>query len=146
MPVIRIDDDVYRAIQLRAVPLEDTVNSAMRKILGLDNLPTSRKVRPAENSQLTAQREFYLPVLGVLRTLGGKARLADIYRLVGAELEDRLKPGDYAKVSGGELRWRNALRFVRLQLQRQGLLKSTSPRGYWELTEQGRMYVEGASK
>jgi hypothetical protein len=36
MPVIRIDDQVWREIQKRAEPLVDNENSVLRKVFGLD--------------------------------------------------------------------------------------------------------------
>ena len=36
MPVITIDDDVWRELQSRAVPLIDTPNTVLRRILGLN--------------------------------------------------------------------------------------------------------------
>jgi hypothetical protein len=45
---------------------------------------------------------------------------------------------DYQKVpSGGDIRWRNTACFVRSHLVKRGLLKSDSPHGIWEITEQG---------
>jgi hypothetical protein len=53
MPVIRVDDDVFGALQKRAVPLVDTPNSILRRVLGLDRSGkrdgrTSTARRPAE--------------------------------------------------------------------------------------------------
>lgn len=36
MPTIRIDDDVYSWLKSQAIPFEDTPNSVLRKIAGLD--------------------------------------------------------------------------------------------------------------
>lgn len=36
MPVIRIDDAVWRELQMRAVGLKDTPNSALRRVLKID--------------------------------------------------------------------------------------------------------------
>jgi hypothetical protein len=35
MPVIRVDDEVWKELQRRAVPLVDTPNSVLRRMLGL---------------------------------------------------------------------------------------------------------------
>ena len=36
MPVIRIDDEVWKELQKRAIPLIDTPNSVLRKLLGME--------------------------------------------------------------------------------------------------------------
>jgi hypothetical protein len=36
-PTIRIDDDVYRWLQSRAIPFEDNPNSVLRRLAGLDD-------------------------------------------------------------------------------------------------------------
>jgi len=58
-------------------------------------------------------------------------------------LADRFTPGDLETVGSGDLRWRNRVQFVRLKLVRDGALAKDSPRGVWELTDQGRARLNG---
>lgn len=46
MPVIRVDDEVWKELQRRAEPLVDTPNSVLRKLLGLteDKVSNEEKV------------------------------------------------------------------------------------------------------
>ena len=43
MPVIRIDDDVFQALQSGAKPFVDTPNSVLRRLLGIDVLEEGRR-------------------------------------------------------------------------------------------------------
>jgi hypothetical protein len=47
-------------------------------------------------------------------------------------------PADYEKLASGDIRWRNRAQFVRLRLIERGDMKKDSPRGLWEITDQGR--------
>lgn len=58
MPTIRIDDEVWQALQKKAIPLEDTPNAVLRRLLRLG--PT--------------RRDF--PRAGTL-----KAKAAELYRM-----------------------------------------------------------------
>jgi len=48
MPVIRVDDEVWKELQRRAEPLVDTPNSVLRKILGLTEDKVSNEDRVIE--------------------------------------------------------------------------------------------------
>ena len=62
MPVIRVDDDVWRELQRRAVPLVDTPNSVLRKILGLteDKVNSNERVIEIELSDLHSPEKWAL--------------------------------------------------------------------------------------
>jgi hypothetical protein len=49
----------------------------------------------------------------------------------------QFKPGDFESVSTGEVRWRNAARWERNEMAKEGLIKRTTRWGYWELTDTG---------
>lgn len=61
---------------------------------------------------------------------------------MGERLVDRLTAKDREKLDSGDLRWRNRVQFTRLTPKERGLLKSDSPRGVWELTDEGRKVAE----
>jgi hypothetical protein len=62
MPVIRVDDEVWKELQKRAEPLVDTPNSVLRRILGLigDNGNNEEKVIEIEPSTLYSPRKWAL--------------------------------------------------------------------------------------
>jgi hypothetical protein len=53
---------------------------------------------------------------------------------------------DRQQLSSGDVRWRNRAQFVRLRLVEQGDMVKDSPRGVWEISEQGqrRLAAEAA--
>ena len=62
MPVIRVDDEVWKELQRRAEPLVDTPNSVLRKILRLtgDKVGNEEKVIEIEPSTLYSPRKWAL--------------------------------------------------------------------------------------
>lgn len=60
MPTIRIDDDVYSWLKSQAIPFEDTPNSVLRRLAGLDTnkgaIIKSTKEKREENQMTTAMR------------------------------------------------------------------------------------------
>jgi hypothetical protein len=50
----------------------------------------------------------------------------------------RLSKGDHACFSSGDPRWWSAVCWLRIDLIEEGLMKSNSPRGIWEISEQGK--------
>ena len=62
MPVIRVDDEVWKELQRRAEPLVDTPNSVLRKILGFtgDKVSNEEKVIEIEPSNLYSLRRWAL--------------------------------------------------------------------------------------
>ncbi len=143
MPTIRIDDEVWEKLKKLAVPFEDTPNTVLRRLLSIDGQAT-RKQR-SRTTDITAHREFRRPILEALAELGGEGRVTEVLDRVGKRMKEILRPGDYENVSGGEIRWRNAARFERENMKGEGLLKSDSPRGYWQITENGRNYLRKTS-
>jgi hypothetical protein len=57
---------------------------------------------------------------------------------VERRMASRLLEGDRAAVSTGEVRWRNATRWERMQMAKEGLIKKGTRAGWWELTDAGK--------
>ena len=71
-PTVRIDDQVYEALQKRAVPFVDSPNDVLRRLLGLDQTPDDRmngsahKLNRQDRVQLVVDKlvdQGYLPSL-----------------------------------------------------------------------------------
>lgn len=62
MPVIRVDDEVWKDLQRRAEPLVDTPNSVLRRMLGLtgDKVANEQQIVEIEPSSLYSSRKWAL--------------------------------------------------------------------------------------
>lgn len=162
-----IDDDVYVALQARAVPLVDDVNSVLRRLLGLrggdaaavqplvatephatsPGVPQRRATRTPKavkkrtrvpKGSILPETEYEIPILRALDSMGGRGPTSEVVALVEKEIGPMLTDVDRQKLSAGDVRWKNRAQFVRLKLVENGEMASGSPRGTWEITDLGR--------
>ena len=92
-----------------------------------------RKRRQAINALpgRTPATEFQQPIVTVLKALGGRGRAKDVTARVGEQVQ--LRSGDLAQYEGGQVVWENSVAWARQKLKDEGVLKSDSPWGWWEL-------------
>lgn len=157
---IRVDQEVWEALQAAAEPLIDTPNSVLRRKLGLaqrrDNEPPPRERssrsrrrgasvngnrarRPrAPRGSLLPESEYELPILEVLGRYGGRVPAREVIDEVGKIIGSRLTELDHEQLQTGGRRWEKRVQFTRLRLVERGLLAKDSPRGVWEITDDGR--------
>jgi hypothetical protein len=90
----------------------------------------------------TPEGAFRKPILEALVELGGSAPANRVLELVEKKMEGILNEYDYRPLRSGETRWRNTAQWCRYVMVQEGLLRSDSPRGIWEISEQGRAELE----
>lgn len=156
MPVIRISDTTWERLKQWAEPLEDSPEDVIRKVLDLaekhkepQRPQFTKPIRTIVAKEFTrsgrlrsglkAPMESYrLPILQSIYELGGSAPTDEVLKRVEDKMKNMFTDVDYQdNPSGGDTRWRNTAQWERLVLVKDGLLKSSSPRGIWELTEKG---------
>ncbi|MDZ4817781.1 MAG: winged helix-turn-helix domain-containing protein [Planctomycetota bacterium] len=93
----------------------------------------------------TPTEAYYMPLLQVLEKIGGRGKVAEVLDRVGAVMKRVLKDVDYQPLASNpdNLRWRNAAQWARNNMVNEGLLKSDSPRGFWEISERGLAMLKG---
>lgn len=161
MPVIRITDVTWDRLKRWAVPLEDSPEDAVRKVLDAaeEHLKCSQTTKDVENdhhkeslkdhkTQLgklakgkrTPQKAYRRPILEALSELGGSAPAGDVLKLVEQQMKTTLIGVDYERLASGiDIRWHNAAMWERFDLVKDGLMKSGSPSGIWEISDDGKM-------
>lgn len=144
MPTIRVDDAVFKELQKRAQPFVDTPNDVLRRVLELEAAPRGRSAGRRGKVGRTPDSAYRLPILKALGELGGKARADEVLAAVHEQLKGELKEADYEPMQSGQTRWQSAAGFERLHMARlePPLIKPDSPRGVWELTKDGRLYLQ----
>lgn len=105
---------------------------------------SKKKSDRAPKGSLLPEVEYEMPLLEALVELNGSAPTSDVVGLLGKKLERKLTDVDRETISSGEIRWRNRVQFVRLGLIKEGLMVKDSPRGVWEITNEGRARVAQA--
>jgi predicted transcriptional regulator len=162
MPNIEIEDDVLEMLKELAEPFVDTPSSVIRRALEAGGSANGRagqaaaaaavshgrrkrgrrapkRTAPrAQPGTILADNAYELPLLAVLDEHGGRVPTSEALEALGERLRDKLMPADFEELSTGDVRWRNRAQFVRLHLIKSGDMKPDSPRGMWEITDQGR--------
>ena len=153
MPVIRISAKTLERLKEWAEPLTDTAESALVKVLDAakhesspaanqgTREPDRRATRPDRGDRLSLE-ELRQPLMETIYEMGGSVRAGALRPVLRERLSCRLAAADLKPLSSGEERWWNAARWERHQLVEQGLLRSDSERGTWELSETGASLVE----
>jgi restriction system protein len=107
------------------------------------------KVRRTSTSRLapglrTPETAFRRPILEALVELGGGAPVGEVLDLVGEKMWGRLSHYDLEPLPSDSrsVRWRNTAQWCRDALVREGLMRSDSPRGIWEISDAGRKAVQ----
>ena len=90
----------------------------------------------------TPEEQFIMPILESIIELGGRAKVRDVLERVHDKMKGILKEHDYQPLPSTpkEIRWKNTARRARQKMVEKGLLAKDSPRGIWEITEEGRKY------
>ena len=158
VPVIRLSDDTWRRLQGIAIPLEDTAEDVIRRLIDLHGGPSPgpdggesslpsvpRQPRPPRlpRGKKASDHAYKPAVLAALQELGGRAKVDDALAVVERIMAPQLSEVDYERLSSGAvLRWRNSAQWARKYLKDEGLLRADSPRGVWELSETGWANLE----
>jgi hypothetical protein len=133
-------------------PLNATITQLRKELEAIQTLlpPNGNKERapvPARTAaasvRFTPVEKFWVPILESLVELGGSGRYEHVIDMVGKKMEEVLTPADKEKLrSGIYVRWRNRVAWQRFNMVKEGLLRKDSPRGVWEITPQGRAWLE----
>jgi restriction system protein len=92
----------------------------------------------------TREESFYQPILKVLESFGGSGKVSGVLEKVEQLMKGTLKDVDYVPLTSDPdmPRWRNTGQWARYSMVKEGLLKSNSPRGTWEISDQGRRAID----
>jgi len=93
--------------------------------------------------QRTQQVKYRTPILQALEDLGGSGYVNEVLDFVYKKMKNFLVPVDLEEIpSVRQKRWRNTAMWERSHMIKDGLLKSDSPRGIWEISEKGKKYLK----
>lgn len=152
---IEIDGEVLDLLKSEAEAFVDTPNSVLRRLLGLDSDAEAQEIRQSSTKAKEPRRsrrrrrkrvpagsllpllEYAMPILQVLQKHEGRAAKRDVVNEVGQMLDGRLTDLDRENIDSGGERWRNRTQFARLRLVHGGYMKEDSPRGVWEISDEG---------
>jgi hypothetical protein len=105
----------------------------------------SKATRPprAKTGSILHESAYELPMLEIISEHGGRAAAREVLDELETRLDGQLTEVDREELASGDVRWRNRAQFVRLRLVEQGDMVKDSPRGIWEISDQGRRRIAG---
>jgi Mrr N-terminal domain len=92
----------------------------------------------AKTGTILHESAYERPMLEIITEHGGRAAAREVLDELETRLDGRLTDVDRQELASGDVRWRNRAQFVRLRLVEQGDMVKESPRGIWEISDQGR--------
>ncbi len=147
MEQIELSDYTYRRLLLFAESFSDTPESVIERLLDTaerdSNSQTAKPKKPSRpaDGELLPESDYWLPILEILAEREGRAKGRDVIAALEDRIGSRFTARDRDVLGMGEVRWKNRARFARLRMKELGLVSSESPRGIWEITEEGRRYL-----
>ena len=95
----------------------------------------------------TPEEAYRLPILHALVEMGGAGQTADVLAVVERDIKGQLQAVDYEQVPSNPnmQRWYYTAQWARNALVKEGLMQSDSPRGMWEISEEGRAVLDNAA-
>lgn len=105
--------------------------------------PGGDTVQPGLSRPQTPQPAFRAPILQALVEMGGSGQAHAVLTRVEQLMHAQLTPVDLEELpsNGHPIRWRVSARWCRNTMRREGLLKSGSPNGTWEISDAGREWL-----
>ncbi len=127
--------------------IKELQNEWQRKFPGLSGKSKTKRRRKItsklKRGLRTPEDEFRIPILEAIVELGGSAPMSKVLNLVEKKMKGKLNEYDYQTLqSTSSIRWKNTAQWCRNTMVREGLLKSDSPRGIWEISEKGIRYLQ----
>ena len=114
------------------------INGALNKpeaVTASGAKPTG-KCKKAKKYPKTSQEVLRRYLLVALKELGGSAHCNAVKDRMREMLTGQLLPGDVMQRKTGEIIWENNTHWERNALVKEGILRSDSKRGYWELNDE----------
>ena len=95
--------------------------------------PRGKRSRsPKTNKKMI--REY---IINALKKFKGRAPVSEIIEEIGRQMDGKFLPGDTEwREATAQYIWQNNAKWERFRMTKEGILRSDSPRGIWELTEE----------
>ena len=145
--VIPWEDRIFCSIDLE---IQQEAVSDFQKYLSKSNVEQGKAKAVAQEAfqpQLSdtplPRRNYGLPILKALKSLGGSGATYEVLDLVYQFMEEanELREIDKSRRSDGKFYWDNRTQDMRRELISKGLMKDDSPWGIWEISDAGIEYI-----
>lgn len=130
---LSIEEETGDAIASLLGELLAIQSELQKRLPSMDRESKQRRRHPRSGSPKTEKRVLRENLIKALKAHGGRATINDTLKWMREHLQHRFLPGDLETRASGEVVWENNTCWERYNLVQEGVLKSDSPRGIWEL-------------
>lgn len=132
MAELSVRDEITNALEGLADGFEKILQDLHPTIGRIDDKgPRKKRSREPKTSKEVLRKE----IVRALEALGGTGQVQQVLDKMEEQLEGNLLPRDLETLSAGDLVWKNNAKWERYRMALDGILKSDSRRGTWELSE-----------
>ncbi|MBF0234501.1 MAG: hypothetical protein HQK65_15890 [Desulfamplus sp.] len=134
---LAIYDENFEKLKLFRSGLSGLIMELDTILSPLDNSTTNKK-KNRKRSKLpkTDSATLQKYIIEALSKMGGSGTVSDILSKIELKLEGKMLPGDLElRQDGRTVVWRNNVQWQRMLMVKEGILRSDSPKGIWELNE-----------
>lgn len=131
------NSEVTQTINHFTDELEELVKDLKIRIGRTSDTKSSNKVRAKRSKSPKTDKSILRQlIIEALKQLGGSAHKNEVLRYMERKLNGKLLPGDLEwRESSNDYAWQNNTCWERYAMTQDGVLKTGSPRGIWELSE-----------
>jgi hypothetical protein len=117
--------------------LVDEFEEILKELKGRIKGVAPRKAQGERStSPKTGRKILREHIIKALKKMGGRGLSSEVVALVGRQLEGKLLPGDMEwRDSANSYAWQHNVHWERFRMTQEGMLRTDSARGYWELNE-----------
>jgi Mrr N-terminal domain len=142
MPVIRVSEEVIEILKKFAIPLKDTPDSVLRRILqeyiriknGKNDELSNSSSLPKKRTPLGKSKQRYAQwIIASLKSQGGRARAKEVIDNIEKLFGNEFSEEEREPLKSGKPRWIKNINSARVEMVKQGFLKKTRY-GIWEIT------------
>lgn len=134
---LSVHTEVSQALNLLAEGFDEILKNLKTRLNREKSKLAPRKVHSKRStSPKTGRKILREHIIRALKILGGRAQSADVVEQIGRQLEGKLLPGDMEwRKSVNSYAWQHNVHWERYRMTQDGVLRSDSERGNWELNE-----------
>lgn len=135
---VDVKSEAARLLSYLIQELESIIREFKPLVTAKRDEQTGKKIRRSRSrTPKTSNQTLRKLIIEALQHYGGSATKRDVHTYIGDALKDKLLPGDLEwRESTRDLAWQNNTDWERNKMRLEGVIKSGSPTGIWELSEE----------
>jgi len=135
--LLAVHTDATQTLAQLAEEFQEIVEDLRDRLSRNRLTPEGKRRGRRSNEPKTPNRELRRLIIETLTARGGRARVSEVLADLERRLKGKLHPRDLVlRKDGKTIAWQNNAQWERLKMRQDGILRSDSPSGFWELVKE----------